>query len=673
MAEGYEIEDGARIEVEAKPLNVRLRPQVEGGGGGDGLHEKLIKHIKTWIQESKDHIKQREADWEQVDEHMRLYLNLDRTARAGDKGFVSGRSGPIKENPWSRMICIPLTYSTILTRMVQMFGIFTQVDPFFHLQPSGGEDKKLARIHEVVMARDAMLSELPLHVWQMLLDAEKYGFGIWYDTWAEKNGWVTKAPAQSPALRALLPPHMTEKKRSWEMLYEWNRYQSIDPHCYLPDPNVPIIRPQQGTRCGHWEVTNWLKLKELEYESGDGPFFNLDLAKRAGMRSRRMRESGRWMEGQFSESSLDCKYPDLEVEHLQVKIIPKDFGLSDGDRPEIWWFAAAEEDVIIRCHPSPYDHNEFTYGSGSPDPDFNASFSPGMGQQLIGGQNIVNWFYNSHMANIRKTVNDQVVFNDNLLSEPDILSPGPARHIRLTTRGKQLHERGILSIQDMYSQFRLTDVTQVHLSAAGEMIAQMQRMSATPDPVTGMPLPTKRTLGEIEQVSGSAVARIQSSAELLDRQIIGPCARRHVQNRQQWTSVESIFRIAGRLAEELGEEALSVGPESLYGQYDYIPRTPSMITDPARSNALWGSLLQVLGSAPQLLEPDPSTGKQIDAHAVFNEFIKSAGVNYFDDFYRDAPPMLPENGVGVMDDESVQRGVDDGSLVPMGQGVPSVR
>ena len=146
-----------------------------------------------------------------------------------------------------------------------------------------------------------------------------------------------------------------------------------------------------------------------------------------------------------------------------------------------------EEDIIIRCHPSPYAHNKFTYSTGSPDPDFNASFSPGMGQQLIGGQNVVNWFLNSHMANIRKTVNDQVIYNDNLLSEPDILSPGPARHIRITTRGKQLHERGVMNIEGMYSQFRITDVTEVHLKAVGEIIAQMQRMSATPDPITGMP------------------------------------------------------------------------------------------------------------------------------------------------------------------------------------------
>lgn len=675
MADGYEvIESNVTVEVMEKPLNERLSPE-----SGDGLHGKLIGHLKSWIRESRDHINQRADDWEQVDEHMRLYLNLDRKARAGDKGYVRSETGTyLRENPFQRMICIPLTYSTILTRMVQMFGIFTQTDPFHHLKPVGGEDKRLARIHEIVMARDAMLSQLPLQVWQMLLDAEKYGFGIWYDTWAEKHGWVTKPPRYDPSLRSLLPAplqHLAEKQREWDMLYEWNRYKAIDPHCLLPDPNVPIITPQEGTRCGHWEVTSWLTLAAADLESGNGPYFNLKQAKQVGMKSRRMREAGRSSEGSFDDSKLECMYPDLEVQHLQVKLIPRDFNLSDGDKPEIWWFSVAEEDVIIRCHRSPYDHNEFTYSIGSPDPDFNAPFSPGMGQQLIGGQNIVNWFYNSHMANIRKTVNDQVIYNDNLLNEQDILSPGPARHIRLTTRGKQLHERGMLAIEQMYSQFRLTDVTQVHLTAAGEMIAQMQRMSATPDPVTGMPLPTKRTLGEIEQVSGSATARIQASAELLDLQVIAPAAARHIQNRQQWTSAEELYRIAPRLAEELevDGEAIKVTPEDLYGRYDYVPKTPSMISDPARSNALWGSLLQVLGSAPDLMAPN-ADGQQIDPHKVFNEFIKSAGVNYFDDFYREAPPpMLPEGGVGVMDDEAVQQGVDSGNLVPMGQGVPGVR
>jgi hypothetical protein len=674
--EGYEIPDGAEIEMVDRPLNERLRPQVDGGNQ-DGLHEKLISKLKCWIQESKSHINQRSDDWEQVDEHMRLYLDLSRPARAGDKGYVYGEDGKtIKENPWDRMVCIPLTYSTILTRLVHMFGIFTKTDPFFHLRPSGGEDKRMARIHEIVMNRDAMLSKMPLTIWQTILDAEKYGFGIWYDTWADKHGWVTKPPTYNPAIRSSLPPqlqHLAEKSRSWERLYEWNRYQSVDPHCFLPDPGAPsILDPQAGTRCGHWEITNWINLSEKDLKRRNGPYFNLDLARKAGVASARGRkQAGKMSEGTSGER-IEQMYPDLEVQHLQVKIIPKELGLSDVTYPEIWWFSTAEEDVIIRAHPSPYDHNEFTYSVGASDPDFSAPFMPGMGQQLIGGQNIVNWFFNSHMANIRKTVNDQVVYNDNLIEESDILSPGPARHIRLTSRGKQLHERGLLGIEQMYSQFRLTDVTQIHLTAAGEIIKQMQTMAATPDPVTGMPLPTKRTLGEIEQVSGSAIARIQASAELLDHQIIATAAARHIVNRQQWTSAEQVIRIAGRLAEELETEELIVRPEDLWGRYDYVAKTPSMASDPARSNALWGSLLQVLGSAPQLLEPDPLTGKQIDAHAVFNEFVRSAGVNYFEDFYREAP-MLPQGGVDVMDDEQVQNGVDRGNLVPVGAGVPGAR
>ena len=152
-----------------------------------------------------------------------------------------------------------------------------------------------------------------------------------------------------------------------------------------------------------------------------------------------------------------------------------------------------------------------------------------------------------------------------------------------------------------------------------------------------------------------------------------PAAERNISNRQQWTSIEEIYRIAGRLAEELEVEELMVRPEDLYGRYDYIAKTPNMISDPARSNALWGSLLQVLGSAPQLLEPDPRTGEQIDAFAVFKEFIRSAGVNYFDDFFKQGVPQLPAGGVDVMEDEAIQSGVDDGTLVPMGQGIPGVR
>lgn len=643
-----ELEPESPIRPVDFPLDVRLRYDSP-------LHAKLQPILADMIRESKEHIDQRDDDWTRVDEHLRLYINLERAARSGDKGVVTGKTRSLKENPFTRAIAIPMSYYTIMTRMVQLYAIFTQTDPMRHLQPVAGEDKRMARFHEIVLQRDAMLSQLSLQIWQALYDQERYGVCAWFDTWEEKYGWTYQ-----------MDPLMMQKKRAYKMLYEWNSIKTIDPRCLLPDPNRSIIDVQNMNRIGHWEIINWLELNKRKLEDNRGPFFNVDQARKvATVHSKQSRSTGRWMEGDFDDSKVHDKYPDLEVQHLQVKIIPKEWSLSETTEEEIWWFSLAEEDVIIRAHPCVYDHNEFSYSIAQGDPDFHSPFVPGMGQMLIGAQDLVTWLISSHIANVRKTVNDQVIYNSDLLEEADILSPGPARHIRLTTEGKLLHKRGIMPISQMYGQFAITDITGSHINTAQAIINQIQRMSATPDTVQGMPLPTKRTLGEIEQSTGNATMRIGTTAQLIDALLMKPTTERNVINRQQFTSLEQAYRIGGRLAEELRVDEISIKPDDLYGRFDYVVKTPTLAADPARNIQLWGSLLQIIASSPQLTQPR-ADGRQINMHKVFNEYLKISGVNYLDDFYDEVPPPMQ-----VMGDQAIAQGAQAGNLVPMqGGGMP---
>jgi len=643
-----EFSDDAEVATIELPLDHRLR-------AGSDLHAKLLSRLKSMIQDGKDHIEQRDDDWTRVDEHLRLYVNLERSARSGDKGVVTGPTRNLKEHPFTRSIAIPMSYYTIMTRMVQLFAIFTQTDPMRHLQPVGGEDKRMARFHEIVLQRDAILSNLALQIWQALYDNERYGMCVWYDTWEEKYGWKYQ-----------MDPLLMQKARAYGLLYEWNSIKTIDPRCLIPDPTRSIIEAQEMNFLGHWENLNWLEINKRRLDKGQGPYFNVDQARKvANIHSKKDRSRGRWMEGDYGDQETNEKYPDLEVEHLQWKIIPKDWGLSDEENEQIWWFSLAEEELIIRAHPSVYDHNEFTYSIAQGDPDAHSPFVPGMGQMLIGSQDLVTWLITSHVANVRKTVNDQIIYNQDLLEEADILSPGPARHIRLTNEGRLLHKRGIMPISNMYGQFAITDITGSHIQTAQAIINQVQRMSATPDTVQGMPLPTRRTLGEIEQSSGAATMRIGTTAQLIDSQLMKPVTERNVINRQQFTSMEQAYRIAGRLASELKVDEVSIRPDDLYGKFDYISKTPTLAPDPARNVQLWGSLLQILSTSPQLGAPRQD-GRQINLHKVFDEYLKIAGVNYLEDFY-DEVPMQAQ----VMGDQQLQQGVQAGNVVPMqGGGMP---
>lgn len=668
------------VETLEEPLFKRLSPDHK-----DSLHGDLIVALEAMINESMRHMEQRFKTWDAIDHHFRLFANLSAPARAADWSSVGNDT---KEMPWRRSIVIPLSYSAVMSRMVIMFQFFMSKAPFAHLSGRESQDRAGARMHEAAIDYDAQMSNTGLQIWQMLFDAERYGLSIWHDTWEEKYGWTQVAAKVPEAMANRLPPgmeHLAQPSESWDLMKEWNNWRTIDPRTYLPDPTVPITEVQSGVRAGHWEVLNWIDLKGAMLVDKNGPYFNVARARQVGSETARKRsEGGTIVTGEYGNENAHpfIKSPNLRVYHVFWKLIPKEWGLSPKEYPEIWHFAVAEKRLIIRAHPLLNAHQEFPYSAGTPDYDAHAPFSPGTAEQLYGMQDVSNWLVNAHIVNTRKILHDRVVVNDEMIRLDDFMNPNPAQRVRLTKEGKRLHKRG-LGIDQMYSQLKISDITKGHLETAQMLLQWAQRMSATADPLQSMPLATKRTLGEIQEVKSSGTARIDTPAILLDMQIVKPVVERAIINEQQFRSMDSWFRLTGQLAAEAGTNGVFVSPDDLVGQYDYVARTPSMTDDPARSMEMWQGLMLMLGQNEQLLMPNPETGKQLNPHAIFEELVKNSGINYLDNFYVDAPPpMLPPgevdptmaavaggvggDGVGVVPDEELMAAEAAGNVLPMG-------
>lgn len=559
------------------PISERLKPNT-------ALHGKLVSELQDMIRRSEDHIRQRYDDWDRVDEQCRLYLDLERQANRGDKTEDPDK----KKMPYKDSIAMPLIYTTIITRVAVLFSQLTSRYPRVHLEARESGDFEGARVHEALIQYDLEQCDFDLQVWQGLYDSERYGMAVWYDTWEEEYGQSARtgmSPMEAILRGANIP------SRDLDLVKEWANVSTIDPRDFRPDPNVPITQVQDGNFVGHKDYANVLWYMSRKLEDRQGPFFNLDEARRMVRGADNQRQTGgRWMDGTY-QSQGNVTYPNLPVVHLQWKIIPKEFGLSDVTRPEIWFFSVVDQGsgghLIIRAHPSVHGHGKFGYSVSQPDRDAHAPFVPGMGQQLIGLQDTANWLVNSHIVNARKIINDQIIYNDDLIDPIDMANPGPAKHIRLTRRGKRLQEMGQMRISDMYGQFNVLDITKSHLDTMQFLFPQAQRMAATPDSIQGMPLPSKRTLGEVEQVTQSATLRLGQDALMFDRQLIGPTVDRMLKNRQQYTSMQTVVRLAGRLLMQMEKatgkklDLLEISPGDLAGSYDYIPHTPGMTPDPA--------------------------------------------------------------------------------------------
>jgi hypothetical protein len=634
---------------EDQPLEARL-------AFGTELHRDILARLNARRELSERHIKSRYDDWDQVDEHCRLFIDLSRNVKRADRTSRSDK----KEMPFERAIVVPMSLAILTVRLTQLLAIFGAREPMLQYEGRGPEDVRPAKLMEALVAYDLQQTSALLVQYALCQDAEKYGLGVVHDVWEEEHGWTMKTPpmARSPiapllarmGLGSLLRP-----QQAWGKIREYNRWEPVDPFHYWPDPRVPASQVQQGEFVGHRVFRGAMHLKERDQANG-GPYFNLEHLKAIASGSERTATSrNKFAQEQFSlkNSARDDEAGFYAIDHMQVYLVPREWKLGPSDRPEKWWFSWADDKLIVRAHKSSYGHGQFTYAVAESNPDEHALFNQGSIENLDGLQRVINWLVNSHVDNVRKHLNDVLIYAPSLVEESDIINPGPARHIRLTAAGEKAIAEGRSTFDQMIKQLPWADVTGQHLRTVAVLQDMAQRLAATSDPQMSSTTDDKRTLGEVQQVIASSSQRIAIVARLMDSQALSPLATRAVANRQQFTSAEQFVRVTGDLARETGGAArLLIKPTDVAGNFDYVPHSGAIPPDPARFAAVWQKILEGAAKIPQLLEPGPD-GKALDVREVFNEAVRSLGIKNVGQFYYSVSP-----------DELLLRAVAAGNAVP---------
>jgi hypothetical protein len=450
---------------------------------------------------------------------------------------------------------------------------------------------------------------------------------------------------------------------------QYNKWSNVDPYCYLPDPRVPLARLQESEYQGHRVFRPYTYLKDQEMPNG--PYFNIDkIPKLSGASLTRTN----FARGRFSPSdfvlgeradSKDRGY--YAIDTLQCKIIPSEWGLSPTTTPEIWWFSIANEATIIRCHKSPYGHGKYTYSVAQVEPDPHTVTTLGMCEMLDGIQRIINWFYNSHIENVRKAINDALILSPALIEMQDLLNPKPARHVRLTPTGERMLQSGMLKIPDMYSQLNIQDFTGPHLNIVSGLFDLANRMSSVNDPAMGQPTEPERTLGEVQLMSKSAGQRLAVVASLMDTMAVSDLAHRAIANRKQFTTLEQYYNIIGKV----GQGSEFITQSDLQGDYEYVPHSALQPDDPRMAADTLTDIMTQAGQVPTLFQPGPD-GTYLDPRKIFIEIAKNRGVRDIDSFMSQMPPpQLPPGAPGgppqVVPDQQVQQMVQAGNAVPVPQ------
>ena len=116
---------------------------------------------------------------------------------------------------------------------------------------------------------------------------------------------------------------------------------------------------------------------------------------------------------------------------MYIDLIPKDWELSNNEYPEKWLFEVAADSIVIGAMKIEQNHGMYPVANASPDFDGYTPTPMSRLEVLYGLQHTMDWLFNSHIANVRKAINDMLVIDPWMVNINDVKDPKAGKLIRL--------------------------------------------------------------------------------------------------------------------------------------------------------------------------------------------------------------------------------------------------
>jgi hypothetical protein len=580
----------------------------------------------------------RHDTWRKIDENLTAYITTD---EAEEIVKAEDSRKPVS-------IVVPYSYATLETLLTYLVSAFLD-SPYFRYEGVTDEDTVGTIMLEKVVEMQTLRfkTALPLHT--QFRDSLVYGFGAASMAWDKKHGFRTRRG----------PNGVIERKE--ELQYEGTKVGNIDPYLYLPDPSVPIHDPQHGEFVAWLDQTNYMSLLQAEYNSGN--VFNVkylrgqdgrsNLLTRAHGRETKSNMSGRDMAILGTTNPVDAIY-------MYITLVPSDddWQLSDRDEPEKWLFAVAADSVVIMAQPMDLDHDMYPTTICVPDYD-GYSISPISRIELISGlQGVLDFMFNSHVANVRKAINDMLVVDPYMINMSDLKQPGPGKLIR--TR-RAIWGRGV---KDGVQQLVVSDVTKAHMQDAMQVVIPlMQGSSSAVDSLMGIMRKSgeRRSATEARDTRMSALSRLAKAAKLASIMSMYDMGFIHASHTQQFQDNELYVSTMGRHQQMLEDiygtkmtKGMKVTPDQLNINYDVIVHDGTV--ELGEHADIWSQLFQILSTSPAI-------GQGFDMVRVFKHIARMIGAKNVDEFVRKGGSVA----VSTAQDDLVRAEAEKGNIVPIEQ------
>lgn len=635
----------------------KLKPEVVEIPYDSPRHAVILEAIRQRYDLSRHRMSERYDTWSKMEERFRAYVNLKETDRLRENLRSTGR-------PQYVTIDVPYSYAMLLTMHTYLASVFLARSPVLQYTARNGDSAANEMAVEAVMDYQFQAGGmmLPLHLW--LMDAGKYGLGVVCNGWYDEQRYFTQV-AEVPAsyLGLTVPGKMKKVKQLVRVQgYQGNKIFNVRPQDFFPDPRVPLSQLQRGEFCGRIVETGW---NTVVRRKEDGYYYNVEKLQQNLQTSPNSFGRDRGSSQLVLPEAMDTLYyrgkledpartgnnekkekSYIELLEMEIELVPTDWGLGTSKYPEKWAFTVGNDEVILCAMPKGSYHDKFEYFPLEYEIEGYALAKRSMLEIVDPMNEILSWLFNSHMYNVRKALNDQLVVDPSRVVMKDLNDPAAGRIVRLKPEAYGTDPR--LTVH----QLQIADVTQTHLRDFQMVADLMQRVLGINDQIMGqMNTGGRQTATAVRTSTTLGINRMKTVAEYMSAMGFTPWADVLLANTQQRMSVEQSLRIAGRNY-GTGEQFVQVDPDRIAGQFDFVPVDGTMPVDRFAMANLWKELAQAMRQMPEVAQ-------QLDWTGIMGWIAQMGGAKNFDQFKINAR---------VVPDAQAAAGARAGNLVPLPRG-----
>lgn len=609
------------------------------------LHERIKGAINDRCREARMAMERRFPTWQKINRTVTAYVPLDEAEEAlknaDDRKPVS--------------VVVPTSFAVRETIMAYLRMALLE-SPYFRYEGHGPEDSLGAIKLEMIIDQQCRNYKAGLPLLTMLKDGLTYGFGVVSVVWDTKRGKRTIMTPQgfTSMITGAFETTGYLRQTVETLLFEGNRLINIDPFSYLPDPNVPMEHVQKG------EFVGWLSQESrtalLSKQKNDPAYFNVEFLEKGRGRSTlylATTETGR--QERFGSSVTSVHTDPFDVVCFYWDLIPRDWGLGPSPYPEKWYFEVAADEIIIRAQPLNLDHDQFPVAVYAPNSDGYETTPISQLEVVYGLQEFIDFLVSSHIANVRKAVNDMLVVDPLLVNIDDLENPGPGRLIRLNESawGK--------GVKDAVAQLSITDITRNNMTDAMMTNDIIKSVTGAVDSTQGVIRQSNERVSatQARDAKMSAVSRLSSLAFMASLQSMQDIGYLMACQTQQLMTKASYVKSMGTwqdvLAQEFGifDNRILITPQDIMIEYDIVQGDGSI---PGTEYVdVWMQLFQGVSTNPMLAQT-------FDIVRIFKHIARLLGAKNINDFVIGGNPLMK---MQVMAPGMVEQGVQAGNLAPL--------